>query len=181
MTPTLNLIFCAVIIYQQMKQLRNHPGCLTGYWEGYAKDPSWSHLRRHGCFHHSQEQNIQACKCGWELSSVSFWSCALCLPTYYNWGAKTQQDETFRLIYYLYNHPTPFLLFSLRLFAYPQFILPCPSFIFLSRHVSHYGFHMIPCHTTLLSILSFQVPLSLLIIDKMKYITLIEGWIRTCA
>lgn len=40
MTPTLNLIFCVVIIYQQMKQPRHNPGCLTGYREGYAEDAS---------------------------------------------------------------------------------------------------------------------------------------------
>lgn len=36
-------------------------------------------------------------------------------------------------MYYLYNHPAPNLLLSLRLLVYPEFILSCPSFIFLSQ------------------------------------------------
>jgi len=40
MIPTLYLIFCIVLLYEQMKQPRNNPGCLTGYREGYAEDLS---------------------------------------------------------------------------------------------------------------------------------------------
>lgn len=88
MPPTLNLVFCSVIVHQQMKWPRNNLGCLSGYREVYAEDPSWSHLLRYGCFCHVQEQNMQACECGWELRSARFWSHALCLPTYYHWGVE---------------------------------------------------------------------------------------------
>jgi len=90
---------------------------------------------------------------------------------YYNWGKKTQQDETSRQMYYLYNHSTPILLLSLRLLAFPQFILSCPIFIFLSQTCFPLQF---PCNTMLYHTLTFQAPLSLLIIDNMKCITLTE-------
>lgn len=40
MTPTLKLIFCIAIIYQQVKQPINNAGYLIAYRKGYVEDPS---------------------------------------------------------------------------------------------------------------------------------------------